>query len=165
MYLFLSFLPSLNPKVSHSTKIKSLEGLINLVPGPQEFPTSLLSFTPNRVVFFFLLLLFLKHSWACKLVSAPGPLFLFPSTWNSLPLSFTGLISLCYSVLRSQVTSKKKPFLTTQSQAVSVLFYLSSNIMWFLIYGFNHSLSTSTHRNKSRTLICLFTIVYLGPGA
>lgn len=81
--------------VSHCTKISFPEGLINPVPGSHDFPTSSSCYIPQA---FFL---FCKHSWACKLVSAPGPLFLFLSTWNTLPLSFVGLVSLRYSVLRS----------------------------------------------------------------
>lgn len=121
IYISSSFLPSLNPKLSYSTKIKSLEGVINLVPGSQDFPISLSCFTPTGFLSVFF---FFKHSWDCKLVSVLGPLFLFPSTWNSLPLSFMGLISLRYSVLRFQVTSKEKPSLTTQSQAVCFVLFI-----------------------------------------
>lgn len=56
IYISSSFLPSLNPKFSYSTKIKSLEGVINLVPGSQDFPISLSCFIPTGFlsVFFFL---------------------------------------------------------------------------------------------------------------
>lgn len=94
---------------------------------------------------------------------------ILPQSLISLHLEFSAIVlpwaglSLLFS---SQITctSKEKDSLTSLSK--QSLFYFTHVVHDFqvYVYRFNLLLSPSKYTNKSRTLICLFTVIYLGPG-